>query len=258
MAGDLKTLKCMYNISKGLTAKSPCLYCMGNVRELNTKYWNGAPNRHLYDANFKQVFDIPLARVHICTMHGLCRIIEKLLFLYICFAWTLRPATAKAKSIKNLENILSDIGLHGGHVKIEQDVKRSTRGKDVPKKLSVNGVKARRFLSMPAQSHRSIDQRAHARRQALFNKWRCVHNAVVDHADSVAPRTRKANVWKCIDMIYKYCDLKTWKNEDFNLFQKALDNFHKLMIDAWTDQHITHYMVLYSFVLLHVYSKKIR
>ena len=27
MAEDLKTLKCMYNVSKGPTAKSPCLYC---------------------------------------------------------------------------------------------------------------------------------------------------------------------------------------------------------------------------------------
>lgn len=70
MAGDLKTLKCMYNISKGPTAKSPCLYCMGNVKELHTKYWNGAPDRHLYDANFKQVLDIPLARVHICTLQS--------------------------------------------------------------------------------------------------------------------------------------------------------------------------------------------
>ena len=25
---DLKTLKCMYNISKGANSKTPCLYCM--------------------------------------------------------------------------------------------------------------------------------------------------------------------------------------------------------------------------------------
>ena len=33
MAGDLKTLKCMYNISKGPIAKSPCLYCMSSAKE---------------------------------------------------------------------------------------------------------------------------------------------------------------------------------------------------------------------------------
>ena len=35
MAGDLKTLKCMYNISKGAVATSPCLYCMSKANTLN-------------------------------------------------------------------------------------------------------------------------------------------------------------------------------------------------------------------------------
>ena len=33
MAGDLKTLKCMYNIPKGPTAKSPCLCCMKSAKD---------------------------------------------------------------------------------------------------------------------------------------------------------------------------------------------------------------------------------
>ena len=36
MGGDLKTLKCMYNVSKGANAKSPCLYCMGPAKECNS------------------------------------------------------------------------------------------------------------------------------------------------------------------------------------------------------------------------------
>ena len=142
-------------------------------------------------------------------MHGLCRIIEKLLFLYICFAWTLQPAIAKAECIKSLELILSSIGLHDGQVKIDQDEKTSTGGRDLPKKLSVNGVKAEQFLSMPAQSKRPIGQQARARQNAKFNRCRCVHNAVVDHAGFGEARNCKANVWKCIDTIFKYCDPKT-------------------------------------------------
>ena len=33
MVGDLKTLKCMYNIFRGPTNKSPCLYCMCSVKD---------------------------------------------------------------------------------------------------------------------------------------------------------------------------------------------------------------------------------
>lgn len=32
LSGDLKTLKCLYNGSRGANAKSPCLYCMSTLR----------------------------------------------------------------------------------------------------------------------------------------------------------------------------------------------------------------------------------
>ena len=38
MAGDLKTLKCMYNISKEPIAKS-CLYCMKSARDCQPSAW---------------------------------------------------------------------------------------------------------------------------------------------------------------------------------------------------------------------------
>ena len=145
--GDLKTLKCMYNISKGANSKIPCLYCMSTAKSLDRVQWNRAPDRHLKDVDFKPVLDIPLIRVHICTLHALCRIIEKLVYLYICFAWTLKPQKESLKSIKAIEGVLSDIGLHGGHVKIEEDNKQSKGGRKVPKKPSIGGVKAKRFLS---------------------------------------------------------------------------------------------------------------
>ena len=91
LAGDLKTLKCMYNIAKGANSKSPCLYCMSSSDVLDKRYWKKGPDRDKTDSSFQPVLNIPLSRVHICTMHALCRIIEKLLFLYITFAWTLQP-----------------------------------------------------------------------------------------------------------------------------------------------------------------------
>ena len=62
MAGDLKTLKCMYNVSKGANAKSPCIYCMGSAKKCKPTNWNKAPDRHTKD--------IPLSHVHMCTLHA--------------------------------------------------------------------------------------------------------------------------------------------------------------------------------------------
>lgn len=150
--GDLKTLKCMLNVLKGANSKSPCLYCI-SAKVLDKKYWSKALDRHLKDLNYSTILGIPLSRVHICTMHALCRIIEKLVVLHVSFAWTLRPNSIGIEDVKALETVLSDIVLHGGHIKIEQDEKRSNDGRDLPNKLSIGGVKARRFLSMLAQEN---------------------------------------------------------------------------------------------------------
>ena len=98
MVGDLKTLKCMYNISKGALAKSPCLYCMCSAKDLDRRVWEKALDKHTKDEVFKPVLDIPLSKVHICTLHALCRIIEKLVHLHICFAWDIEASRRVFKS----------------------------------------------------------------------------------------------------------------------------------------------------------------
>lgn len=215
---------------------------MHSCNVFDKRYWKKQPDRAAADRNFKPVLDIPLSRVHVCTMHALCRIVEKLVFLYICFAWTVQPNSERNMSISSLENALSDIGLHGGNVKLEVDEKRSKGGKCIPKKVSISGVKARKFLSMPAQSEDANDVTT-TRRVLSYNKWKAVHNAVVDHADQGRARARKAEVWKSLDTVFKFCDKRQWSNEDHTFFQRALENFKTSMISAWTDKHITHYMV---------------
>ena len=88
-----------------------------------------------------------MSRVYICTLHVLCKTIEKVVHLYICFAWTMKPKQELEKTIKAIDKVLSHIGLHGGNVKIEEDTKRSTSASKPPTKPSIRGVKARRFLS---------------------------------------------------------------------------------------------------------------
>ena len=81
LAGDLKTLKCMYNVGKGANSKSPCIYCMKPAKELNPNTQDVMPCRDRHDFQLRSILNIPLGRVHICTLHALCRIIEKLIHL---------------------------------------------------------------------------------------------------------------------------------------------------------------------------------
>ena len=59
----------------------------------------------------------------------------------------MKPKQESDKSIKAIEKVSSDIGMHGGNVKIEEDTKRSTNTSKPPTKPSIGGVKAKRFLS---------------------------------------------------------------------------------------------------------------
>ena len=114
IACNLKTLKCMYNVQNGASSRTPCLFCMAPPHALDVEQQLKKPSRSNEDVNFWPVVNIPLTHVHVCTLHALCRIIEKLVYLYIQLAWTLKPKHQALESIKKIEKILSEMALHGG------------------------------------------------------------------------------------------------------------------------------------------------
>ncbi len=255
LAGDLKTLKCLYNCSMGATAKSPCLYCMGSAKELDAKWWKRAPDRHMRDHNFRPVFNIPLVNVHICTLHALCRIIEKVVYLYIGFAWKIKNKKERSAALSSLERVLSDMRLHGGHVKIDTDTKLSTKEKDIPNKVSINGVKARRFLSMPTARYQPRVTKLGKQYRSTHNSniewqlWKKLHTAVKDH--EAPSRNAKAQVWRSLDILFSMCEQSTWKDEEKDDFNENLHSFRKSYLAAWSDINITHYMVTTSVLQRH-------
>lgn len=241
MAGDLKTLKCMYNLPKGANSKTPCIYCLHPARHLDQANHSKPPSRsRSTDPNLKPIFDIPLKRVHVCTLHALCRIVEKLIHLYVQFAWKEKDSSIHKENIAKIEEILSNIGLHGGQVKIVADPKRSTETHQVPCKPSISGVKARRFLSFNGNLGKINRRRGST---IKYGQWKVLHNAIKDHADEGRARTRKAEVWKALDEVFALCDKKVWKQQYTTNLTKALVIFGRAMTNAWTNQNITHYMV---------------
>ena len=75
------------------------------------------------------------------------------------------------RTIKKIERVLSDAGLHCGQVKIEKDLKRSRKIGNVSSKPCYGGAKAKKFLYNHIQrGHLGID----------FEVWRKVHAVVLD------------------------------------------------------------------------------
>ena len=60
----------------------------------------------------------------------------------------MKLAIAKDEAIHKIEAVLSQIGLHGGNVKIEANMKKSRKSNLIPMKPSIKGVRARKFLSL--------------------------------------------------------------------------------------------------------------
>ena len=241
MARDLKTLKCMYNISRGPIGKSPCLYCMNFAKDCQTSKWNKALDRHSKDSTFHAILNIPLSCVHICTLHALCRIVEKIIHIYIGFTWKLKPAKAKDKAIHKIEAVLSEIGLHGGNVNIEANMKKSQNGNLIPMKPSIGGVKERRFLSFNGHIGK-VNSRTGGS-SIKWNQWKALCNAVKDHGDDGESRNRKAKVWEALDKVFLYCEKMNWTGAKLEDYKMNLDLFKKSMIAAWINHQITHYMV---------------
>ena len=63
----------------------------------------------------------PNTLVHICVLHRLVNIIEKLVY-----------AIESERTIKNIEQMLSNVGLHRVQVKIEKYLERSGKIGNVP------------------------------------------------------------------------------------------------------------------------------
>lgn len=230
LAGDLKTLKCMFNVSHGVTSKHPCLYCMKSSKDM-TK--NTGISRDKEDPNWKPVLPIPLQNVHICTLHAEVRIIEKLVYCHILYAWNTKPKSSSKEAISRLEDVLSKAGLHKGHVKIQKDLKLSGKTGNVPCKPSIGGAKARRFLS----NHSGKPSKIH------YSVWKDIIAATQDFEHKGSTRLLKVEVWKKLDDMVKILRKEIFSNNDVRLLQKSCVEFVDAVKAAWGVDHVTHYMV---------------
>lgn len=190
-------------------------------------------SRDKEDANWHPVLPIPLQNVHICTLHAEVRIIEKIIYLHILFAWNTKPESSSKQAISRLEDVLSKAGLHKGHVKIKKDDKLSGKSGNIPCKPSIGGSKARRFLSNYSTKQSKIQ----------YSVWKEIITATQDFEERGSTRLMKAEVWKKLDSMVKYLRKDTFSNADIQMIQRTTSEFVDAVQGAWGADHITHYMV---------------
>lgn len=117
LACDMKTVKCLYGFSHGASSVHSYMYCWqskGERRQLSTvqalepwrhkQAWNGGlfsksiqvnssrgpGGGRSGDGKWAPILNIPMECVHFCTLHAMCRTIEKIIHLQISYVWLMK------------------------------------------------------------------------------------------------------------------------------------------------------------------------
>ena len=169
LSADMKTIKCLYGLKHGANATYSCIYCnqqrtkpvLGTVASATAEArrrkhtWHGGlfvgnvlckPHAIDRESRWKPILPIPLERLHICTLHALTRMMEKILLLHFMFIWNMKNEERQQHAIENMEKTLSAAGLHGGNVHIMKDPTGSGASNSVPIKPSLSGVTVARMF----------------------------------------------------------------------------------------------------------------
>jgi hypothetical protein len=95
---------------------------------------------------WKPILPIPLTRTHMCTLHALVRIVEKILHLHFIFVWNMQDEYRKTEAIHAMERTMSFIGLEGSNCVLKRDPRRSGKNGNVVMKPSLSGVHASKLF----------------------------------------------------------------------------------------------------------------
>ncbi len=97
----------------------------------------------------------------------------------------------------------------------------------------MGGAKARRLLSNHTDALSHSD----------FEVWKKVCDATTYRGNEASIGLKRARVWESCDAMVKLLERPTLSEGDIELFKASIRKFTELMVDAWGETHITHYMV---------------
>jgi hypothetical protein len=266
MSADMKTLKCMYGLKSGPNAAHCCIYCMQarkkqvatsvkQAEELLRKRghsWEGGlfcahiPDAPVLDGphldHWKPILPISLDRVHICTLHVLNRIVEKIVHLHFQFVWTIKTKSLQELAIKSMEKAISVCGAHGGNVKIFKDAELSGKSNSVPNKPSFSDANVKKLFGPSPFCEPSSGYPNAPIRPLWMDVVDAEHNRLGDRAS----RQARIALWTATAELQKYMTGLIFSKEQRRKFRDIVINWGQKYIDCFGEQAVTHYMVRYS------------
>lgn len=259
LACDMKTIKCLYGLKMGANSLQSCIYCnqervKGKVvtheeveKSMSSKQkhsWTDGLFSSDIDAEpvsgaamgdrWKPIFDIPLNRVHLCTLHALNRIVEKSVHLHFMNVWTNRNTTTQQAAIDEMERTISMTGAHGGNVKIFKDDALSGKVNSVPNKPSFSGANAQKIFQK-----NPFDLSEHPRKLYVD-----LVNSEKNFMRKGKAKQEKLDQWIALDALVPYFSGLSLKEEQSATdFKQKVEDWGQKFLTAFGEYHVTHYMV---------------
>lgn len=254
MSADMKTIKCMNGLQHGPCCKMNCIYCEQKYERAKTitaaeaeliatsrgkGEWQGGlfasriraePVNASTHARWKQVLPIPLSRTHMCTLHALVRICEKILHMHFTFIWTMQDEARKTEAIDLMEKTLSAIGVESGNCVLKQDVKKSgTTGNVVMKPSLRGGVALKLFRPSSWSTHSRV--------------WKEVIISEMNNLENGQAKMKRQRVWETLEDLVPYFTGLVLSSEQRRNCRVRMDEFGVAFIAAFGEGHVTHYIV---------------
>lgn len=261
LSADMKTIKVMYGLKHGANCLHTCIYCNQErtkptittaaqallTLSKKTSSWEGGLFTTTVHAKplvgarthgrWRPILPIPLDRVHICTLHALNRIVEKLLHLQFIFVWTMRDKELQKVAIQDLQRILSATGAHGGNVIIFKDHDLSGKANSVPNKPSLSGANCAKIFK-PNTLEGGSDK-----------VWKDLINACRNFTEGGAAKRNQLEMWSALDEIREYFIHLTLTDDQIHDFKAKVDRWGRLLVKCFGENHVTQYMVSASIEL---------
>jgi hypothetical protein len=239
---DMKTLKLIFGVTSGPNAQ---FHIVHSMKEKRKGAWVGgardgkqsmAPNRQQKDPDWDPLLSFDLEDVSLCTLHAHNRMADSLVHNQVCSIWFMpenTPAEKAARSarITAMEEILSSMGVQGGHNELRVDPRDPEANRS--EKVSMKDTTARLL----------IDHRKHNKHgEMVQGKW----HDMVKLEPNAARRQKLVSMWRWFEKYVPYLTDLTYSRatgSDPDKHDKVISSFLEAYISAWGDAKVTFYMV---------------
>ena len=145
----------------------------------------------------------------------------------------MEPEARRQETIRELEEVLSRVGLHGGAMTLTKDRKASGSTQDNPQKICMGGAKARHLIS----NHTKLASHTN------FELWKKICDNTTYKGSDANLGIKRARIWDSLDSMIKLLEKASLASTEVEELKEKLNLFTYQMVDAWGETHITHYMV---------------